>query len=454
MKAESLLIRGGIIVTPGGKTPADLLIREGKVAAWLKPGESCETSQTIDVKGKYIMPGCVDGHTHMMDPGCTDQEEFTTGTQAAAVGGVTMVVDHHRTVPPVYSLDVLQQKIDYLENKACVDFGLKAGISPDNIDQLEPMWDAGITGFKTFTCNLHGVRAMYSDLLYSAFREVARFGGTVLIHCEDEGVLVNNERRLKEAGRTDAFSQFEWRSKLAESIAVRTVLELEKATGCRVNIAHVSQPELLRALYEARGQGYPIYAETCAHYLTLTTEDLKKKGPWVKFTPPMNTEEKRNELRKLFDAGYVTTIGSDHCPYPKKDKLPGEKNIWDAPNGIPGVETSLKLMLNGVSEGWTTLERVVQCMCENPAKLYGVYPRKGHLNPGADADLVVLDMDRVETLSNAKIVSKCGWTPYDGMQIKGVPEQVFVRGELVAKDGVFVGKVGQGTFVRRIAPCI
>lgn len=442
------------MVTPHEKVHTDLLIRDGKVEAWLRPGENCGEAEELNVDGKYIIPGCVDGHTHMMDPGYTEREEFIAGTQAAAVGGITTVVDHHRTVPAVYSLDVLKDKIAYLEDRACVDFGLKAGISPTNLSDLEPMWREGITGFKTFTCNLHGVKAMYSDLLYSAFREVARLDGTVLIHCEDEGILENNERRLKAAGRTDYASQFEWRSKLAESVAVRTVVEIAKATGCRVNIAHVSQPELLRLIWEARRQGYPIYAETCPHYLTLTLEDLKKKGPWVKFTPPMNTEEKRDELRKLFAEGYVTTIGSDHCPYPAKEKVPGEKNIWDAPNGIPGVETALKLMLNGVSQGWTTLGRVVECMCENPAKLYGLYPRKGHLAPGADADIVVVDMERKETIRNQQILSKCGWTPFDGMKIKGAPIQVFLRGVKVAQDGKFLGSVGQGTFVRRIAPCL
>ena len=454
MGQKNLVMRGGVLVTPHEKVHTDLLICDGTVKAWLRPGENCGEAEELNVNGKYIIPGCVDGHTHMMDPGYTEREEFVAGTKAAAVGGITTVVDNHRTVPAVYSLDALKEKITYLEDRACVDFGLKAGISPTNLSDLEPMWREGITGFKTFTCNLHGVKAMYSDLLYSAFREVARLDGTVLIHCEDEGILENNERRLKAAGRTDYASQFEWRSKLAESVAVRTVVEIAKATGCRVNIAHVSQPELLRLIGEARRQGYPIYAETCPHYLTLTLEDLKKKGPWVKFTPPMNTEEKRDELRRLFAEGYVTTIGSDHCPYPAEEKAPGEKNIWDAPNGIPGVETALRLMLNGVSQGWTTLGRVVECMCENPAKLYGLYPKKGHLAPGADADIVVVDMEREETIRNQQILSKCGWTPFDGMRIKGVPIQVFLRGVKVAQEGKFLGSIGQGTFVRRIAPCL
>ena len=151
-------------------------------------------------------------------------------------------------------------------------------------------------------------------------------------------------------------------------MAVQTVISVAKATRCRTVIAHVSQPELLEQIRAAREEGYEIYAESCPHYFNLTVEDLERLGPWAKFTPPMNTAEKQAQLWKLFDLGLVTTIGSDHCPYPKEQKEPGEKNIWDAPNGIPGVETSLRLMLDGAAKGKTTINRVVECMCENPAK--------------------------------------------------------------------------------------
>lgn len=165
-------------------------------------GEEVSAKEVIDVDGRYVIPGCVDGHTHMMDPGFTDREDFTTGTMAAAVGGITTVVDHHRTTPAMYSLQPLLEKIDYLSPKACVDFGLKGGISPDNVTELKAMWDAGITGFKTFTCNLHGVKAMHSAFLMRSFTEVARMNGTVLIHCEDDGICQYNEEVLRAAGRT------------------------------------------------------------------------------------------------------------------------------------------------------------------------------------------------------------------------------------------------------------
>lgn len=452
MIVGDLLIRNGTVVSSSSTVKQDILVKGGRVLALLEPGTVCEAKETFDAEGQFVMPGVVDGHTHPMDPGYTDRDDFEHATMAAAVAGLTTIIDHHRTKPAVYSVEPLREKIAYLEGKAAVDYGLKGGVSPENTEELEALWNGGITGFKTFTCNLHGVKAMHTSFLMRSFTEIARLGGTVLIHCEDDGICSYNEETLRANGRTDFASQWEWRSKLAERVAVRTVIEVAKETGCRTIIAHVSQPELLVEIRNANEEGYEIYAESCPHYFYLTPADLDRKGPWVKFTPPMNTEEKRVELWRRFNKGYVTIIGSDHCPYPKSQKEPGEKNIWDAPNGIPGIDTSLKLMLNGVNQGHTSLNRVVECMCENPAKVYGLSHRKGSICPGADADIVVIDMDKKLTIRNEDVISKCGWTPFDGLDIQGVPVATFVRGKLVAKDGKFVGEIGWGHFVERGTP--
>jgi len=449
MTVGSLLIRNGRIVNSRTEFNGNILIKKGRIAALLDDTVDIEADEVIEAGHQYIIPGGVDAHTHMMDPGYTEREDFTTGTMAAAYGGITTIITHHRTVPPVYSVKELKEKIAYLEGKPLVDFGLKGGGAPDNIDKLKDMWEQGITGFKMFTCNLHGVKAMYPGFLYNALREIAALGAIALIHCEDDNILSVNEERLRKEGRRDYLSQIEWRSPLAEKVAVETVISVAKETGARVTIAHVSQPVLLEKIKAARDEGYPIYAETCPHYLYLTIEDLKRKGPWVKFTPPMKNEDDVQKMWELFNSGYVSTIGSDHCPYPKDVKKPGEKNIWDAPNGIPGVETSMRLMLNAVNEGKTTLNRVVETMCENPAKIWGLYPRKGMIEVGADADIVILDMNKEEVLSNDKVVSKCGWTPYDGMKIKGVPDIVMVRGQIVSSRGRVIGKPGMGQFVPR-----
>lgn len=447
---RKLLIKNGTIVSGSGEYKANILCEDGVIKEILGCGNEPDAEEILDAQGKYVIPGCVDEHTHMMDPGYTDREEFATGTAAAAYGGVTTAIDHHRTVPAVYGLPELEGKIEYLKDKAVVDFGLKGGISPDNIENLEAMWNRGITGFKTFTCNLHGVKAMFPGVLYEMFTEVKRIGGNVLIHCEDDNVCETNRQRLLKQGRTDSACQLEWRTRLAEEIAVDNVIAVARETKATVTIAHVSQAKLLKKIKKAFDAGVDIHAESCPHYFCMTEDFVVEKGPWAMFTPPPRDAENQTEMWRLFNLGYVDTIGSDHCPYPYEIKAVGEKNFWDAPNGIPGVETSLRLMLNAVNEGKTTLQMVVKTMCETPAKLNGLYPKKGTLQVGADADIVIVDMSHEEVLKNEKVVSKCKWTPYDGMTVKGAPETVFVRGNAVVKDYTVIGKPGFGRFVERV----
>jgi len=451
MERKSFLIKNANIVSLNGNFLCNIFIQNEKIHTITDVNNVIKADETIDAKNAFVIPGCVDEHTHMMDPGYTEREDFTTGTRAAAYGGITTIITHHRTAPPVYSVKELREKIYYLKDKSVVDFALMGGGSPDNVDKLNDMWKSGVTGFKMFTCNLHEVKAMYPGYLFRTFTKLHEIGATALIHCEDDNITKLNEERLRKENRIDYLSQIEWRSAVAERVAVETVITIAKETRASVVIAHVSQPILLEKIKEARDQGYNIFAETCPQYLYLTIKDLEKKGPWVKYTPPMKTEKDIVRMWELFNNGdYVTTIGSDHCPYPKKIKEKGIKNIWDAPNGIPGVETSLRLMLNAVNSKKITLSKLVKLMCENPAKIWGLYPKKGTIQVGSDADINILDMEKEEILLNKNVISKCGWTPYDGMKIKGAPEIVIVRGNIVVKDGKVIGKKGFGKFVKRL----
>ena len=450
MNEQTILIKNGTIVTAAGQYPGNILIGGEKIRAILDRGDEPAADVVVDAKNRYVIPGGVDEHTHMMDPGYTEREEFSTGTAAAAYGGITTVIDHHRTVPPVYGIEELNQKIEYLKDKAVVDFALMGGISPDNIDALEAMWKRGVTCFKTFTCNLHGVRAMFPGVLYDMLTELKRFGGRVLIHCEDDNVCERNKQRLLAAGRTDPACQIEWRSPLAEELAVDMVIAVARETGANTTIAHVSQAKLLQRIRRAHESGVDIHAESCPQYFYLTDQDVVALGPWGQFTPPPRNRENLKEMWRLFNLGYVDVIGSDHCPYPYETKAVGEKNFWDAPNGIPGVETSMRIFLNAVNEGKTTLSKVVEVMCEKPAKLNGLYPKKGTVQVGSDADLVILDMDHEEVVRNESVVSKCKWSPYNGKTLKGAPETVFVRGNLTVDHYHVVAKPGNGKFTARM----
>lgn len=444
-----LVIKNGMVVNSRSIYHANVYIKNGKVIAVTENPLAVNTQETIDARGLYLIPGVVDPHVHMMDPGYTDREDFITGSSAAASGGVTTVIEHHRTEPPVTSAKELVDKINYLKDRSLIDFCLMGGGTPDNVDKLEGMWQRGVTSFKMFTCSLHHQPAMSAANLLENFRQLAKLKATALVHCEDDSLTTLGEEFLKRDKRTDYLSHFEWRSHLAEDIAVETVIRVAMETGATVVIAHVSSPHLLQRIRTARDEGYQIFAETCPHYFNLSTEDLALRGPWVKFAPSVREPDLVSKMWSRLNAGDVSYIGSDHCPFPKAVKKAGEENIWEAPNGIPGVETSLRLMLNGVNQGLTTINRLVETMCENPAKIYGIYPKKGTIEVGADADIVLVDMEKEEIISNKRIVSKCGWTPYEGKNIKGTPRIVILRGQIIVREGEILGKPGIGRFVKR-----
>ncbi|MGI5881730.1 MAG: dihydroorotase [Dethiobacteria bacterium] len=453
MKAD-LLIKNGTVVSPRRSFKANIYVQGERIAAITDPslcrGDLSNVSKVIDAEKLFIIPGLVDPHVHMMDPGYPEREDFTSGTRAAAFGGVTTVMEHHRTVPPVYSARELEEKISYLGSRSVVDFCLMGGGTPDNVANIEEMWQQGAVSFKMFTCSLHQQPAMDAFALWEMFGEIKRIGAMVLIHCEDDSLTTLGEKFLKEKKRFDYLSHYEWRSVLAEEVAVDMVINAARETGAKVVIAHVSSPHLLEKISRVRRRGYPIYAESCPHYLNLSTEDLALKGPWVKFAPSVRKPETVSAMWQSLNQGLITYLGSDHCPFPRSEKAMGAANIWEAPNGIPGVETGLRVMLTAVNEGKTTLNRVVEVMCENPARVYGIFPRKGVIGVGSDADLLIVDMQQKDVLSNDKIVSRCGWTPFDGKEVQGAPRYVFLRGQALVEDGLLIGEAGMGKFITRM----
>ena len=448
MKVD-LGIEGGTVVTPSGTFKADVYVQDGKILAVGRVYD-VEAKQKIDAQGLLVMPGAVDGHVHMMDPGYTEREDFTTGTAAAAVGGATTVIEHHRTEPPVLNAKLFSEKCDHCKPKAVVDFAFMGGAVPDNLHELKGMWDQGAVAFKTFTCALHGVTPMPVGNLRELFRTLTTFDGITLIHAEDDSILSVNEKMLRESGRTDYLTVSDWRSEDAEFLAILSAVALARQTGARAIFAHVSLPASLRMIRDARLDGVKVYAESCPQYFYLTRDDLAEKGPWLKFAPSVRSRETASQMWIELGMGNVNILSTDHCPFPKDEKAAGIEDIWKAPYGIPGIETTVRLMLNGVNKGMVSLERVVQGLCETPARLYGLYPRKGCLLPGSDADILLVDMGVRERLSNEQIVSKCGWTPFDGMEVQGKVAMTLLRGAVVAENGQPVGDPGYGQFIPRL----
>lgn len=448
-----MVLHGGTLVTAGDTIDAGLAVNDGTIAAVLDPEEAAaaaaDAATDVDVSGKHVFPGGVDPHVHMMDPGDTEREDFPTGTGAAAAGGITTVGEHHRTDPMVLTAEILEQKRDYLADRARVDYGLLAGGHPDNIDEIADLETVGTLAYKSFTCEVHGVPALQSAAMHELFTEIERVGGISMIHPEDELMLQANEERIRAEGRTDGSVIPEWRSKDAEQVAVSTTLQIAKQTGVSLWFAHLSHPELVDQVNHAKAQGVDVYAETCPHYFYLTREDVEEDAPYTMFTPPAREEADRAEMWERLDAGEIDMVNADHAPSTLEQKAAGEDDVFQAPFGIPGVETVLPLLLNGASEGKVSLNRIAEVFATNPAKITGLYPRKGDLRVGSDADVVVVDMDAERTLRNEDVVAKCGWTPLDGLTVRGVVESTYVRGEPVYHDGEVVGEPGYGEFVAR-----
>ncbi|MFB0506617.1 MAG: dihydroorotase family protein [Thermodesulfobacteriota bacterium] len=434
---DSRMTCEGVIHISGGKIIGITRSLQGA------PGE------VIDADGLFVLPGAIDGHVHMMDPGYTDREDFITGTGAAARGGVTTVIDHHRTEPQVYSAKELKGKRDYLSERSLVDFGLLGGLKLTNRKDLRGMWEAGALGMKGFTCEVHGAEPLSAGDLAGIFEEIKSFGGVALIHAEDDSILKHNEKKLRESGRKDYLSVSEWRSREAEAMAVKQVIDLAEATGARVGIAHVSLPELVDYIWSAKGRGALVYSETCPQYFTLTVEDLEEKGPFNKFTPPPRTREDADGIWRSLRMNKIDMVNTDHCPFPREEKEKGLDDIWEAPFGIPGIETTTRFLLDGVARGLISINQVVRLRGENSSLIYGLDDRKGFIQVGYDADLIFVDLEREAVLEDKEVVSKCKWTPYPGKKIRGDVVLTMVRGKVVMKDGEVVGSPGWGEFVTR-----
>jgi len=452
MNEKTLALTDAQIVTPMGIYPGTLHIAGGKIVSIEKKMER-RADRVMDVEGKLVFPGFIDGHVHMMDPGHTECEEFDRGTAAAAKSGVTTVIEHPRTVPPVLEPKILKEKAEYLKKKTVINFGLLGGIISTNLDQAYPMWEAGALGFKVFTVEVHETPPLLAGELAQLFRSISRFGGVTLIHAEDDSIVKANEKELRASGRKDYMLHTEMHTPEAQMAAVEMVLFVANYAlkgEARAIFAHISDPACLYKINEARLKGIQVYAETMPHYLHLIYEDLKKKGPFVKFTPTVRSPEVVAEMWSCFNRDLIHLVSTDHAPQPREVVEQGLSDIWKSPLTTgANIDVGSRLMLNAVSQGKTTAIRLARVMSETPARLYGLYPRKGVIQVGSDADLVVVDMSRKEKITPESIVSKGGWTMYDGMEIQGAPVITFVAGEIVYDYGKVVGKPGMGQFITR-----
>jgi allantoinase len=445
-----LIVRGGTVVGPLGIVAADIACAGGKIVK-IAPGLDGTAAEIVEARGLHVLPGIIDSHVHFNEPGRTDWEGIETGSRALAAGGGTVFFDMPlNSLPPVTDAASFARKRAAAERTAHTDFGIWGGLVPGNVDQLEPMRDAGVVGFKAFMCDsgVEEFRASDAATLKAGMKQAASLGMLVAVHAEDETMA----RRLTAEQHllgTDVRTWLKSRPVEIELVAIRTAVEAAGETGCALHIVHVSSPEGLQLALEARRKGVDVSLETCPHYLLLTEEDIVRLRAPAKCFPPLRPEATRQGLWRELEAGSVDTIGSDHSPAPPDMKRSSDFfEIW---GGISGCQHGFELVL---SEAITrrpmdiALLRMSALLATNVAKRFRIDGRKGSLAVGMDADMTIIDTASEHVLSNADLLYRHRQGPYDGRKSRVRMARTIVRGRTVFAEGRIAQGVPPGQFVR------
>ena len=428
-----LLITNGTIVTGHGTYPADIAVKDGIIAAIGNFSSGQNAARIVNARGLHILPGLIDDHVHFREPGSTHKEDFGTGTRAAAAGGVTTIFDMPNNNPAVTTVAAFQNKMDLIRSKAYVDFGIYAAIIPENLNDLEDLASAGIIGFKLYMGETTGNIQFPNDgELYQAFQTIRKTGLRVGAHAENDAILQVMKSAAMASGRTDARAHLDARPAAAEAEAVSRFLILSQAAGNDAHIFHISSREGLEQAVEARRRGLPVTIEVLVSHLLLSDSDYERLGNQVKMNPPVRSKEHQQALWNGLQQDWIDNIATDHAPHLPEEKM--EPNVWKAPGGVTGVETALPLMLTEVNNGRLSLEHYVHLTSENPARIWRIYPKKGVIQVGSDADLVLVDLARKDTIQGKRLHIKHKFTPFEGWPVQGIPVSTILRGHTIMVD--------------------
>ena len=453
----TLLIKNGTIVTATDEYKGDVYV-DGETISTIGTSLTMSADRTIDATGKYLFPGGIDVHTHMDMPfgGSQSSDDFETGTIAAAHGGTTTIVDfaiQYRGQTLHHAWETWMKKAD---GKAAIDYGFHMIITELN-DQVETEMDAlvkgGVTSFKLFMA-YPGVFMLDDASIFKALLRTGKNGGTICMHAENGGVIDVLVKKALAEGKTAPKYHALTRPARAEAEATHRAIALAEIAGVPIYIVHLSAAEALEMVTEARDRGLPAYAETCPQYLFLSYDNYEEpgfNGAKYVMSPPLRPKDTQDRLWRGLAGNDLQAISTDHCPFcMKEQKELGTDDFSKIPNGAPGVETRMSLVYDGgVRTGKISLNRFVELTSTSPAKIFGLFPRKGTIAPGSDADIVVFDPNKKMTLGVKSLHMRVDYNPYEGREVTGVTDTVVSRVKVVIDDGKFVGIAGAGSFLKR-----
>ena len=443
MKAD-LVIKNARVYREGDLFAGGLAVKDGKIAAVCANEFLPEAADVIDAKGMAVLPGVLDTHVHVRDPGHRERGTFFTETRAAAAGGVTSFLEHPISSPPPYSPEILRNRVAVAAPQGLVDYAFFGAAGSEFPDEVQKVAKEGIVAFKTFLHEapegrddeFRGLTMPNDGGIMAGFQAVAKTGLILTIHAENNDMIQRLIKQFRAEGKTGFEYHAKSRPPITEIEAVEKLIRFAKEYGTRVSIAHVSTPEAMEMIRQAKREGQDIYLETCPHYLFLTEETIEKLGPFAKGNPPLRSRASMEALWEYVNDGSVDFIGSDHGPFLLSEKESGLKDIFKAAAGPAAIELTLPLMLTAVRDGKLTLKRMVELLSENASRIFGLAPAKGSLRVGADADIVVADIDNEFVVDNKELLTQSrDTTPmYNGFRLVGRPIHTIVRGRVVMRD--------------------
>lgn len=424
-----------------GTYEGGLFTENGAVSKIGKETSLPQTEVTIDAEGKLVIPGLVDLHVHFREPGFTQKEDFSTGTRAAAAGGVTTVLDEPNNNPVTSSTEALRAKKVLVKEKAYVDYLFEMAVYAEGLDEVQAASSMGINTFAFFD-ELGGTSTGMEDtgVLYEALKRVKMVDGLALLNCRESDLVIATMRKKREKGSGNLMDYNNHFPHVAESAGGAKRILLAHNVGARAHFREVSTAETVEMLRHLKPYRGDISAEVRPDHLVLNHENTSDLGPYAQQWTPIRTRQNQEALWGALNDGTVNIIASDHATHTLEEKNPGWENIWESPPGLPAIESMLPILLTAVNEGKTSLERVISATTANPARRLGLYPRKGCIAVGSDADLVVIDTKKERKITADEMYAKSKWTPYEGWTTLGAVEATILRGVPVYQQGKIVSE--------------